>query len=200
MRLMALAVRGRAGEHDAGARCACSTTTTATARAWCCCAPGNPPTPVPVERRSAICDLRDVLDGGGNVIGWKHEDGDAGRHDRHRSRARPRAARRGRRRAAARDLPLRLRRAPIGGGEYERTPAGDELATQRTRRAAASRCSRISTRSPRGGRLLIEDSLTYAQTPMFKVDGVTGARRAGPRGGGGGAQPAPAADRGRRRR
>ena len=28
-------------------------------------------------------------------------------------------------------------------------------------------------RSPRGGRLVIEDSLTYAQTPVFKVDGVT---------------------------
>jgi hypothetical protein len=62
----------------------------------------------------------------------------------------------------------------IGGGEYKRTPAD---AAQGVRRSA----SRGEPLQPHlnaitgGGRLVIEDSLTYGQTLVFKVDGVTAA-------------------------
>src|SRR4029078_650442 len=35
---------------------------------------GSPPVPVPTAE-VRVCDLRDILDGGGNVIGWAHEAG-----------------------------------------------------------------------------------------------------------------------------
>ena len=60
---------------------------------------------------------------------------------------------------------------PIGGGEYARSPCE---VTQGMRRSA----SRAEALQPHleaiagGGRLVIEDSLTYAQTPIFKVDAV----------------------------
>ena len=62
---------------------------------------------------------------------------------------------------------------PIGGGEYERSPSrrsrGDpaQRGPRRTL-ATASRCT-----SPPADGSIIEDSLTYAQTPVFKVNGVT---------------------------
>lgn len=61
---------------------------------------------------------------------------------------------------------------PIGGGEYERSLSGESLATQRS----ASRGEPLQPHLDAiasGGRLVIEDSLTYAQAPVFKVDGVT---------------------------
>ena len=61
---------------------------------------------------------------------------------------------------------------PIGGGEYERTPSGDSLATQRSAARGEALQPHLDAIAA-GGRLVIEDSLTYAQTPVFKVDGVT---------------------------
>jgi len=61
---------------------------------------------------------------------------------------------------------------PIGGGEYERRLVGDLLATQH----GAGRGELLQPHLDAiasGGRLVINDSLTYAQTPVFKVDGVT---------------------------
>jgi len=92
--------------------------------------PGNPPTPVSVTH-VRVCDLRDLLDAGGNVIGWNHEAsvpaGTIG-FDPERGRVLL---------GAPGDGPLLATfhygsvRA-MGGGEYERTPEGDELATQVT--------------------------------------------------------------------
>ena len=86
----------------------------------------------------------------------------------------------------------------IGGGEYERR--------SRRRRPHASSIV-VSGGNPLqpeldaiagGGRLLIDDSLTYAQTPVFKVDDVPRrTRRASCRRRR--AQPGAAADRGIRR-
>ncbi|HJW12721.1 MAG TPA: hypothetical protein VJ598_13075, partial [Albitalea sp.] len=63
---------------------------------------------------------------------------------------------------------------PIGGGEYERSLAGDALATQRTASQGEALQPQLDAIAS-GGRLVIGDSLTYAQTPVFKVDGVTAA-------------------------
>jgi hypothetical protein len=61
---------------------------------------------------------------------------------------------------------------PIGGGEYERTPADDSLATQRSAARGEALQPHLDAIAA-GGRLVIEDSLTYAQSPAFKVDGLT---------------------------
>ncbi len=62
----------------------------------------------------------------------------------------------------------------IGGGEYERRPAGGSLAFQRT--ASGSEALQPSLDAiAGGGRLLIDDSRTYTETPQFKVDGVSAA-------------------------
>src|SRR5262249_985407 len=91
--------------------------------------PGNPPTPVSVTHVK-VCDLRDILDSGGNIIGWTHEaavpTGTIG-IDPERGRVLL---------GAAADGPLLVSfhygaASAIGGGEYERTPEGDALATQR---------------------------------------------------------------------
>lgn len=60
---------------------------------------------------------------------------------------------------------------PIGGGEYERTPTGASLATQRTAHRSEALQPHLNAIAS-GGRLVIGDSLTYAETPVFKVDGV----------------------------
>lgn len=61
---------------------------------------------------------------------------------------------------------------PIGGGEYERSLVGDLLATQQSASRGEALQPHLDAIAS-GGRLVIEDSLTYAQTPVFKVDGVT---------------------------
>jgi hypothetical protein len=60
----------------------------------------------------------------------------------------------------------------IGGGEYERVLSGEELPMQRS----AARGQALQPHLDAivgGGRLVIKDSLTYAETPVFKVSGVT---------------------------
>jgi hypothetical protein len=131
--------------------------------------PGNPPSPVPVGQ-VRVCDLRDILDSGGTVIGWHHEDsvpaGTIG-FDPERGRVLL---------GAPQDGPLLATfrygaTSAIGGGEYERTPQGDALANQRTISGSNPLQPELDAISG-GGRLLIGDSLTYAQTPVFKVDDV----------------------------
>jgi hypothetical protein len=61
---------------------------------------------------------------------------------------------------------------PIGGGEYARSPSGASAATQ----DSAARGEPLQPHLDHiasGGRLIIEDSLTYTPTPVFKVNGVT---------------------------
>ena len=143
----------------------CSTTTTAPGESIVLLRPGDPPTSRCRRRRSAICDLRDIVDGGGNVVGWNHEDGvPAGTIGIDPERGRVLL---GAPAPTARCSPrfhYGSARA-IGGGEYERTPDGADLADAASRRRAASRCSRELDAIAAGGRLLIGDSLTYAQTP-----------------------------------
>lgn len=63
---------------------------------------------------------------------------------------------------------------PIGGGEYERTLDGEALPVQREASQGEALQPHLDAIAA-GGRLVINDSLGYAQTPTFKVDGVTAA-------------------------
>jgi hypothetical protein len=60
----------------------------------------------------------------------------------------------------------------LGGGEYERSLAGGAGATQRRARGGEALQPHLDAIAA-GGRLVIQDSLTYATTPVFKVDAVT---------------------------
>src|SRR6185369_3550952 len=132
--------------------------------------PGAPPVPVSVTE-VRVCDLRDILDGGGAVIGLNHETavpaGTIG-FDPERGRVLL---------GAPADGPLLATfhygtpRA-IGGGEYERTPDEAGVPLQRTVANGAALQPELDAVAV-GGRVLIEDSRTYAQTPVFKVNGVT---------------------------
>jgi hypothetical protein len=141
--------------------------------------PGNPPTVVSVAQ-IRICDLRDALDGGGNPI-WNHET------------PVPAAAKEGvppgmigldpeRGRVllgAPADGPLLATfhygtAREVGGGEYARSPSGDGLAIQRSVAGSNPLQPQLDAIAG-GGRLLVGDSLTYVQTPVFKVDAVTAA-------------------------
>jgi hypothetical protein len=132
--------------------------------------PGNPPTPVPVNQ-VRVCDLRDILDGGGNVIGWNHETAvPAGTIGVDPTRGRVLLG-------AAADGPLLATFhygtvRDIGGGEYERSPAGDALAPQ-IAVADGNALQPGLDAIAGGGRLMIGDSLTYPETPTLKVTGVT---------------------------
>ena len=131
---------------------------------------GGAPVPVSTIR---IADLRDILDAGGNVIAWNHEtqiaagtvavDPERGRVLLGNTSDGPLAATF--HYAQARD---------IGGGEYEAAREGDAFAVQRHASASAALQPGLDAIAA-GGRLLIDDSLTYAQTPTIKVDGVLAA-------------------------
>ncbi len=60
----------------------------------------------------------------------------------------------------------------IGGGEYERIADGETLAVQRNVAAGADWQPGLDDIAA-GGRLRIDDSLTYRFTPTFRVDGET---------------------------
>ena len=133
--------------------------------------PSHPPVPVPVAE-IRVCDLRDIFDAGGNVIAWNHEDAvPAGTIGIDPERGRVLLGDKA-------DGPLlasfhygSVRR--IGGGEYERVPSGIALVAP-----PASRVSGSAALQPfldgisSGGRLYVDDSLTYTETPVFKVDAV----------------------------
>ena len=124
-------------------------------------------TPVPANR-VRVCDLRDIVDGGGNVTGWNHEDGvPAGTVGIDPERGRVLLG-------AAVDGPLLAsfhygQARAIGGGEYQRMPSLAPTGAQRSVQGAAALQPELDAIAG-GGRLLVEDSLTYAQTPVFKAD------------------------------
>ena len=60
---------------------------------------------------------------------------------------------------------------PIGGGEYERSPSDVTQGVRRSARDGEALQPHLDAIAG-GGRLVIEDSLTYAQTPVFKVAAV----------------------------
>jgi hypothetical protein len=138
--------------------------------------PGSPPTAMSVNS-VRICDLRDLLDGSGNVIGWNHEKAvPAGTIGLDPERGRVLLG-------SAADGPLLATfyygmTREIGGGEYARTPEGDDLAPQLVVTSGAALQPQLDLVKG-GGRLIIGDSRTYAQTPVFKVDGFTAAAPAG---------------------
>ena len=128
---------------------------------------GNANTPLSVAE-IVVCDLRDVVDGSGNVIGWNHEDGvPAGKIGVDPERGRVLLG-------AATDGPLRAtfhygQARAIGGGDYGREPDGADLTTQLTVNQSGALQPHLNSIQA-GGRLLIEDSYTYAETPVFKAD------------------------------
>jgi hypothetical protein len=67
---------------------------------------------------------------------------------------------------------------PIGGGEYERSPSDVTQGVRRSASQAEALQAHLDAISG-GGRLVIEDSLAYAQTPVFKVDPVVAAGASG---------------------
>jgi hypothetical protein len=131
--------------------------------------PGNPPAPISVTR-VRICDLRDILDAGGTVIGWNHETSiPAGMIGIDPERGRVLLGDAG-------DGPLLATFhygsvREFGGGEYERVPEGGDLTPQLTVSGGNPLQPELDAVAA-GGRLLIGDSLTYAQTPVFKVNDV----------------------------
>jgi hypothetical protein len=139
----------------------------------------NEPDPaVPGEFRPVlrIADLRDLFDGGGGFVGWAHED-DIADHEIALDPERGRVLLGAQRAAEHAASPFiasfhhGLARA-LGGGEYERTPEGETLAVQRSAgntEALQPHLNALAT----GGRLLIRDSLRYAQTPVINIAGVT---------------------------
>ena len=137
--------------------------------------PGDPP--APAVPQLLVADLRDVLDGGGNAIGWGHETGiapDVIAIDPERGRVLLGAARAAEHAAQpfVGSYHYGFSRA-IGGGEYERTITGELLPKQLVARDGEPLQPHLAEIAS-GGRLVIEDSVTYAPpTPVFKVDGVT---------------------------
>ena len=133
-----------------------------------------PPDDPDAKRVVRIADLRDVFDGGGTFIGWAHED-DIDDHqialDPERGRVLLGAGRVADNTATPFTATFHYGFArAIGGGEYERTPDDADLSTpQLTAANGEALQPHLDALAPTGGRLLIHDSLTYAETPTFKV-------------------------------
>jgi hypothetical protein len=140
-------------------------------------APGADPQPLSVTK-IRICDLRDILDAGGNVIAWNHQDAvPAGTIGIDPERGRVLLG-------SAADGPLLASfhygsvRA-IGGGEYEREPAGADMLDAPIQVSGGAALQPGLSAIAGGGRLYIGDSLTYAETPVFKVNPVLAEGAAG---------------------
>jgi len=132
--------------------------------------PSLPPTPVPLAE-IWVCDLRDVPGG------WAHEAVLAS----DRIAIDPRLGRvllgSGVSGPMVGTHRYGFARA-LGGGEYERIPSGEALVPQRSAARGEALQPHLDAIAA-GGRLVIDDSLTYAETPVFRVDDVTGAGLAG---------------------
>jgi hypothetical protein len=132
--------------------------------------PADPPVPIDVAD-ICVCDLRDV------ASGWAHED----TVDPNEIAIDPRLGRVVL--GASINAPILGTfhtgfSRPIGGGEYERTLDGGDLPAQRLAERGEALQPHLDAIAS-GGRLVIDDSVTYAETPVFAVDGVTTAEAAG---------------------
>jgi hypothetical protein len=144
----------------------------------------TPPGDPDALRVVRIADLRDVFDGSGNFAGWAHED-DIGPDQIGLDPERGRVLLGTNRAAQHASEPFRATfhygfSRDIGGGEYERTPAqavagGLEL-TVSGAQPLQPLLDQIATA---GGRLLIGDSLTCVETPVFKAPADTDPERPG---------------------
>jgi hypothetical protein len=127
--------------------------------------PALPPVPV-ASSEICVCDLRDVAGG------WAHE----ATLDANKIAIDPRLGRVLLGSAVSGALLGTFHSGfsrPIGGGEYERSPSDVAPGVGVQRSASASQALQPHLDAiAGGGRLTIEDSLTYAQTPVFKVDAV----------------------------
>jgi hypothetical protein len=135
--------------------------------------PTKPPVPIDLAD-ICVCDLRDV------AAGWAHE-GMASSVNKDKIAIDPRL---GRVLLGANISGTILgtfhsgfSRA-IGGGEYERIPEGAKLAKQATATGGNALQPQLDAISAEG-RLTLDDSLSYAQTPVFKVDAVVAAKAPG---------------------
>lgn len=129
--------------------------------------PTKPPVPIDVAN-ICVCDLRDV------ATGWAHE-GMASTVNKDKIAIDPRLGRV----LLGTNISGTILGTfhsgfsrPIGGGEYERSLVGELLVTQRSAGQSEALQPHLDAIAS-GGRLIINDSLTYTQTPVFKVDGVT---------------------------
>jgi hypothetical protein len=125
-----------------------------------------------------IADLRDVFDGGGTFTGWAHED-DIQDHQIALDPERGRVLLGAGRVAEHASSPFVAtfhygRERDIGGGDYERLPGnvGDAAAPQLVAKDSQL-LQPLLDQLEDGGRLLLEDSLTYTETPTFKAPPVT---------------------------
>ena len=126
-----------------------------------------------------IADLRDVFDGGGNFTGWAHED-DIRDHQIALDPSLGRVLLGAARVADHASSPFLAtyhygRARDIGGGDYARTPGNvaDQAAPQLTASASQALQPLLDQLAAPGGRLLIEDSLTYSGTLTLKAPAVT---------------------------
>lgn len=141
--------------------------------------PAPAPPGSPFERLVVrIADLRDVFDGGGVFTGWAHEDVIEDHQialDPQRGRVLLGAARVADH--AAKPFVSTFHYGfsrPMGGGQYEREPDVASLGALESPASAAEALQpHLDAIAAAGGRTLIGDSLTYAQTPICKVAGVT---------------------------
>ncbi|MBB4842910.1 hypothetical protein HNP55_001425 [Paucibacter oligotrophus] len=135
-----------------------------------------PATPVSINE-IRICDLRDMLDAGGNVVGWNHEaDVFPGQIGLDPQRGRVLLG-------ASADGPLLAtfhygQPSLIGGGEYPRLPSGADLSEQRSVSQGLAWQPQLDALR-QGGRLKVQDSLRYAQTPTIQIDAVLTAGASG---------------------
>jgi hypothetical protein len=139
--------------------------------------PTQPPVPLPIHN-ICVCDLRDVPGG------WAGE----ATLDPAKIAIDPRLGRvlvgstiGGALQAAGERLLCSFHSGfsrPLGGGTYERALAGALATTQSVaRRGEALQPHLDAVRS--GGRLVIDDSFTYSETPVLHVDGATADGQAG---------------------
>jgi hypothetical protein len=135
-----------------------------------------PPDDPDAKRVVRIADLRDVFDGGGTFIGWAHEDDIAGHQialDPERGRVLLGVDRVADQAAEPFTATFHYGFArPIGGGEYERVPEDPGPGTPELDVADGDPLQAdLDSLAATGGRLLVHDSLTYVETPTFKVAG-----------------------------
>lgn len=125
-------------------------------------------TPVPIPRSDIrICDLSDLTDGGGNVIGWAHQPAPGSG----KIAIDPVLGR-----IALGDAPATPVLASFhygftfaaGGGEYERGAAAPEEPVQTVSHGAALQPALDAVQS--GGTVEAEDSYRYLETPSITVD------------------------------
>jgi hypothetical protein len=134
--------------------------------------PTLPPVPVPLAQ-VCVCDLRDM------ATGWAGENSlraDCIAIDPHLGRVLLGSAV-----ALAPALLCSFHSGfsrTMGGGEYARTLAGAN-ATVQSQAARAQALQPLLDSVRGGGRLVINDSYTYAQTPVLRVDGYTASQPKG---------------------